>query len=306
MDQLRAVCARIHGNDLVSAECYNLTGGIPDAEGVAICSDISLVPRSAYISYGLRCYAEAPDLSALAAQVARLPISAEKFRIEFLRLSDELPVSKQEAIRLTADALQAYPDLHNPRHRFLVVVQHDRLWFGEILAEGQHEYTRHDDKPYRTSSSLSSRLSRALVNLVSPPARSILDPFCGTDSILLEAQFLGLSVFGSDKNPKMVGMSRRNLLHYGYTGEVLLGDALLCQQTADALVTDLPYGRLLKKDQVGLANIFAHTRHLAPVAVYLAEEDLSALLQQAGYSRVECWQVRKHARMSRFIHRAIR
>ena len=102
----------------------------------------------------------------------------------------------------------------------------------------------------------------------------------------------------------MVGMARRNLRHYRYAGEVLLGNALECQQTADALITDLPYGRLLQADRPGLAAIFAHAIHLAPVAVFLAGEDLTALLHQAGYSQVECWQVRKHVRMSRFIHRA--
>lgn len=304
MDQLRSICARIPGNDLVAAECQNLTGGIPDAEGVSICQDLALVPRSAYITYGLRCYAEASDLPGLVAQVEAMPISADQFRIEFLRLSPHLAVSKQQTIRLTADALHAYPNLDTPQHRFLVVVQHDRLWFGEILVEGQHAYVRHDAKPYRTSSSLPSRLARALVNLVSPPACSILDPFCGTGSILLEAQSLGLAVYGVDKNTKMVGMSRRNLRHYGYAGEVLPGDAQECQQTAGAIVTDLPYGRLLKSNYASLAAIFVHALHLAPVAVYLAEQDLTSLLHQAGYASVEYWKVRKHSRMSRFIHRA--
>lgn len=104
----------------------------------------------------------------------------------------------------------------------------------------------------------------------------------------------------------MVGMSRRNLRYYGYSSDVRLGNALECQQTASALVTDLPYGRLLQADRPGLADIFAHNLHLAPVAVYLADEDLTPLLEQAGYTGVECWQVRKHARMSRFIHRANR
>jgi len=109
-----------------------------------------------------------------------------------------------------------------------------------------------------------------------------------------------------DWNSKMVGMSRRNLRFYGYSAEILLGNALECQQMADALVTDLPYGRLLQADRIGLADIFAHTIHLAPVALYLADEDITPLLQQAGYAKVECWRVRKHANMSRYIHRAER
>jgi hypothetical protein len=33
MDEYRAVCPRILGNELTAAECKNLTGGWPDAEG---------------------------------------------------------------------------------------------------------------------------------------------------------------------------------------------------------------------------------------------------------------------------------
>ncbi len=304
MDELRVVCARLPGNQLVAAECDALTGGIPDAQGVAVCQRLDLLPRAAFLTLGVRCLAEAPALDDLCAQIAALQMDAERFRVETLSLWPINPLPKPQVVLAVANALPAYPDLVNPQHRFLVAAQADRLWFGEILAEPARDYRRHDAKPYRTSSSLSARLARALVNLVSPPAQSILDPFCGTGSILLDAAALGLQPYGSDNNIKMVGMSRRNLAHFGYPAQVELGNAQDCIQTADAVVTDLPYGRQLEQDQAVLRQVLHHTAQLAPQAVYLAQEDITPWLLDAGYARVACYRVRKHRSMSRFVHHA--
>jgi len=306
MDELRAVCARLPGNVLVSAECQALTGGIPDAQGVAVCQRVDRVAQAAFITMGVRCLAEAAGLDELCVQIAELPVDAEDFRVEYLSLWPQAPLPKPQVVLATAEALQAYPDLNHPRHRFVVVAQAHQLWFGEILAQPTRDYRQHDTKPYRTSSSLSARLARALVNLVAPPARTILDPFCGTGSILLEAESLGLQAYGMDHNFKMTGMSRHNLAHFGYPAAVTLGDASQCTQTADALVTDLPYGRLLQQDREGLRRVLGYTIRLAPVAVYLAEEDIRPWLAEAGYARVECYQVRKRAGMNRWVHHAFR
>ena len=298
------VCARLPDNELVAAECAALTGGIPDAQGVAVCRRLDLLPRAAFLTLGVRCLAEATALDDLCAQIAALQVDADRFRVETLSLWPHDPLPKPQVVLPVANALPAYPDLVNPQHRFLVAAQADRLWFGEILVEPLRDYRKHDAKPYRTSSSLSARLARALVNLVAPPAQTILDPFCGTGSILLEAAALGLPAFGSDHNIKMATMSRRNLAHFGYSAQVELGSAQDCSQNVDAIVTDLPYGRQLEQDQASLRQVLHHTAQLAPQAVYLAQEDITPWLIDAGYERVACYRVRKHRSMSRFVHHA--
>lgn len=305
MDELRAICARLAGNELVAAECENLTGGRPGDQGVATCQTLDGVPRSAYILSGIRCIAQGESLAELSRNATGLSLRSDRFQIEVLCLSPCLKISKQEAILALANSIDGSPDLDNPRHRFKVVVQGDGLWFGEVLTGSQHTYRIHDAKPYRTTNSLPSRLARALVNLVSPPASSILDPFCGTGSILLEACAMGMTAYGVDINPKMAGMTLRNLAHYGYQAEVERGDAMDYRQTAEAIVTDLPYGRTMKV--VGWQSLLAilqHAVHLAPLAVYLAEQDISALLLKAGYANVEVFCVSKRAGMKRYVHRA--
>ena len=81
-------------------------------------------------------------------------------------------------------------------------------------------------------------------------------------------------------------------------------DALQCTQTAGAIVTDLPYGRLLEQDRGALRQVLQHTAQLAPQAVYLADEDITPWLHDAGYARVACYRVRKRHTMSRYVHHA--
>jgi tRNA G10 N-methylase Trm11 len=305
VDELRAICIRAPGNDLIAVECENLTGGRPDSQGVADCHKLDLIPRAAFIKLGLRCIAQAETLEELVCQIDVQRLVTDFFRIDLLRLTPYISVPEKEAIIEVANVLIGAPRLKDPDRRFLIVVQEKKLWFGEILASAQRSYRKHDAKPFRTTSSLPSRLARSLVNLVAPPAKVILDPFCGTGSILLEANAIGLAAYGVDSNPKMVGMSRLNLMHFGYPAQVEWGDALDCQRKTDAIVTDLPYGRILKISLGRLSSILKHATQLAPLAIYLAEEDISDLLSQAGYTQIEVFKVRKSRVMQRFVHRAI-
>jgi tRNA (guanine10-N2)-dimethyltransferase len=56
------------------------------------------------------------------------------------------------------------------------------------------------------------RLARILVNLLSlPSGKKVLDPFCGTGTILMEALTLGMSVSGVDSNLERIGGTKKNL-----------------------------------------------------------------------------------------------
>jgi tRNA G10 N-methylase Trm11 len=300
--QLAAICVRLPDNALIAAECTYLTGGRPEADGFAFCQQVEHIPQAAYIRTGLRILAHAATLDDLLIDVAQANFIANEFRIDFLSLSINNRIRTRQSIRALADAIPFYPNLKNPQHRFLLVERDNGLWFGEILTECKHTYRIHADKPYNISSSLPSRISRALVNLVVPQANSLLDPCCGTGSILLEAQSLGLKAYGGDLNKRMVGMARENLAHFGYAARIEHADARNCQQRADALVTNLPYGRFLQANKAVIRAILARGRKLAPVAVYVTEYDIQDWLTFAGYHDVNIYPVPKHDGFVRYVH----
>jgi len=87
------------------------------------------------------------------------------------------------------------------------------------------------------------RMARTLINLTCVQAGGlVLDPFCGTGGILIEAEMLGMRSVGSDFDPLMAAGSRQNVSN----SELLLADATrlpFSHQSFDAVVTDFPYGQ---------------------------------------------------------------
>ncbi len=296
-----AICARVDRHGLIAAECLSLTGGTPDEDGIAACDTIDLVARAAYVQKGLDVIASAASFGELVAAVAEEEFPAEAFRIDVHDPSGRIGRSTQDVATALADVIPYGPNLRQPRHRFIVAARSDRLLFGEVVAETDASYRRHDSKPWTTSSSLDGRFARALVNLV-PTARSVLDPCCGAGSIVLEAASLGLDAYGVDWKPAMVGMTRENIAHFGYAATVVQADSRLHHQVADAIVTDLPYGHAIEADEPTIRAILERGVELAPEAVYVARADITLWLRAAGYIEVEVCTVRKRAGFTRWVH----
>lgn len=60
---------------------------------------------------------------------------------------------------------------------------------------------------------LPPKLAQILINLTNPsPGCLILDPFCGTGVLLQESLLMGLNVYGSDIDERMIEYSRENIL----------------------------------------------------------------------------------------------
>jgi tRNA G10 N-methylase Trm11 len=59
---------------------------------------------------------------------------------------------------------------------------------------------------------LPPKLAQMMINLANPPKEAlVLDPFCGTGVVLQEALLMGLEVFGTDLEPRMIEYSKKNL-----------------------------------------------------------------------------------------------
>jgi tRNA G10 N-methylase Trm11 len=119
------------------------------------------------------------------------------------------------------------------------------------VPEAEGFRARATEKPYVSSGiSLSPRLARLLVNVSGvPKGGTILDPFCGSGTILGEALLRGINCIGIDRNHGRVEQTKKNLswLLSGRAGgpsySVLAGDATnpkrtLGDRTVDAVVSE--------------------------------------------------------------------
>ena len=88
-------------------------------------------------------------------------------------------------------------------------------------------------------------ISRIMVNLARVrEGMFVLDPFSGTGSILVEAAMVGARVLAMDLGIDALLTSRTNLGSYGDYGRADAAYLPIRPRSADAIVTDVPYGRM--------------------------------------------------------------
>ncbi len=155
-------------------------------------------------------------------------------------------------------------DLENPRTSIEFFITGNEVYCGFKIADiekKQFEMRRPMRKPFVKPVSLEPRIARVMVNLTRTKKGRILDPFCGTGGILVEAGLMGMRVFGVDADREMVEGCRRNLEFFGIEGEIREGDArelerLFSRNFFDCIVTAPPYGRLSSTRGSGIEELY--------------------------------------------------
>lgn len=140
-------------------------------------------------------------------------------------------------------------DLSNPQKAFFGVLTDNRFIFGQKIAEiipKSFSERRPRQRPFFHPTAMQAKLARVMVNLAQPKSGDlVLDPFCGTGGLLVEAGLMGCKVVGFDAKPHMLRGGLKNLQHYKIEPEGLaIADARYPPiKKVDCIATDPPYGR---------------------------------------------------------------
>lgn len=125
------------------------------------------------------------------------------------------------------------------------------------------------ERPFFSPISLHPKYARALVNLTGVRrGGTVLDPFCGTGGIVIEAAEMGMRAMASDFDPEMVAGCRENMAFYGlklHDFDTLdVGDIGERFPGTDAVCTDPPYGRSTKTGGEGIDHIYERAGEAVP------------------------------------------
>ena len=128
----------------------------------------------------------------------------------------------------------------------------------------QYDLRKVKERPYFSPISLHPKYARALVNLTElRPGQTLLDPFCGTGGILIEAALLRLRPLGSDLSKEMIEGCGRNMEHFGLTTGKLeaidIGSILDTFGNVDGVATDPPYGRSTSTNKEELGKLYSRS-----------------------------------------------
>ncbi|MGP6293925.1 methyltransferase domain-containing protein [Caldiplasma sukawensis] len=140
-------------------------------------------------------------------------------------------------------------DFKNPD--FILYFYHIKKWYvGLEKLKINYEETKNRSAPKRpffSPVSMDPKFASFLVNLGYFHKNSVLlDPFCGSGGILLEAGLKGYSVIGIDIMKSMTVGASLNLKFYGIRNyKIICNDFFKIEENlmVDGIVTDFPYGR---------------------------------------------------------------
>lgn len=178
----------------------------------------------------------------------------EKGSIAIKYKKRSISVKSQHIIETIANiyTIQRKVDLINPDIEIRVLITDDKVYVGKKIYEinrSKFEMRKVQNRPFFSPISLHPKIARSLVNISQiKKDETLLDPFCGTGGILLEAGLIGAKIIGSDIEEKMIEGCKKtldfyNVLEYKLFESDIGSISEIIKKPIDAIVTDLPYGK---------------------------------------------------------------
>ena len=221
-----------------------------------------------------------------------------------------MDVTVPDLERRIGSIIRGKVSLSNPSREYRAILSGDRCYFGRVIQHvdrSSYDQRRPGSRAFFHPGVMMPRLARALVNIsLVFPGERLLDPFCGTGGIILEASLVGAESTGSDIDPFMVSGSRKNV-----SGAAFVSGDTTClpfrDGSFDAVVTDLPYGQSVSIIAGSLEGLYRDalseiSRVLAPGkrAVVVTHRDISCEAAMVMSIRA-CYIQRVHKSLTRRI-----
>jgi tRNA (guanine10-N2)-dimethyltransferase len=230
------------------------------------------------------CNISEKDISLLIHKWAVNNLPRGSFAIRTRKIGEEIVSLSSSSIEKGAGELivSAYNnvDLETPEHEIVVILagledqflhknESDTLkpviiWGLRKKLPNKKEFESRNpiERPFFKPVSLDARLARLMISLSHKPGwfpKKIIDPFCGTGGIAIEAIIQGIDILASDLDPVMVEGTHKNLVwskgEGGYTVKKCSIDNIVelwGKQEDCSFVFDPPYGRNSWKSDNGL------------------------------------------------------
>ena len=163
-------------------------------------------------------------------------------------------------------------------------------------------------RPYFSPISIHPRIARSMVNLANcSPNDTVLDPFCGTGGILIEAADMGMKAKGIDLLEKMVVNSKGNLEHFRLEGKIKKGDVEESKnQSFEAIVTDPPYGFASSTGGEKISELLQRAMNIFSEAMEKGKRIVMAisnpeLIQTTNFKKIYQFEWYIHKSLTRYI-----
>ena len=245
---------------------------------------------------------------------------SETFAVRVKRFKSEIDTVATER-KAGSLILENYSDikvkLRNPHSLVRLVAFENDVYIAveKIKLNKKHfQDSKPHKRPFFYPGSMSPKLARCMVNLSRvTEGQLLLDPFCGTGGILIEAGLIGCKVVGSDIYWKMKNGTAINLDYYGITDYRTFNldvRELKMYEKVAAVVTDPPYGISTSTGDIEGNDIFREffysiydnmkdDAYLCMASPHYV--DLKPFADEVGFEIVEQYGIKMHRSLTRII-----
>jgi tRNA (guanine10-N2)-dimethyltransferase len=182
-------------------------------------------------------------------------VGDSSYRVRLVNKTEKtIPYTERELANAIASSYKGSIDLEHPDITIDIVVTKDAAHIGLRLWEQKEDFQarRAHLLPAMHPSMMHPAIARALVNISC--ARRIHDPFCGAGGLLIEAGLAGRQASGADIEQSMLVRARQNTHGFKLRPNLRIADATVWLPRAQAIITDMPYGKNTKP--VALSHLF--------------------------------------------------
>lgn len=259
--------------------------------------------RSPFIKLCISVIYTGNSLEDIVHQLVLDKTSWENFKVSYINYGDETLGHKERrkieyeiGQNINGEAEMKDPEL------LLGITKVNGKWILGKYAKNEPDWILHNRKPYSYCNAISSRVSRALVNIAvcNNLKCTVVDPCCGIGTVVMEALSLGFNIKGFEINSLIAANAKANLEYFNYKNVITEGNMHNIEDKFDVSIIDIPYGLFSPttlKEQVDIMNT---ARRISAKMVIVTFENMDEYITSSGFNIVDRCHISK-GKFKRYI-----
>ncbi|MFH2020766.1 MAG: DNA methyltransferase [archaeon] len=199
-------------------------------------------------------------------------------------------------------------NLKNPKSKYEFFFIGNLVIAGRLSSDVDKSYLmrKAHKRPMQHPTSMHPALARVCINLTGLHGGTIIDPFCGSGGILIEAGLMGLRTIGTDIDKNQIMRAKRNIDFFNVRNcRLKEDDATKLKTKADAIVTDLPYGKSSKAGKLSdlYSKFLLNSPNISKNMVIVMPDfvDYKKIIKNSKWKIKSMFKIYVHRSLSRIV-----
>lgn len=230
------------GEREIAQSVFSLLFPLVEFQPFIICNQDYNLDDCVFLHFKVNILAQSPDWQPFLKQIKQL--KCKNWHLNPWPYDKSISYSKRIAITKTiADNLENDGIIKNAEQE-LIWLRHQNNWFLGEISYNPYNYKKRIKKPHNYSYALPTRLCHQIIQITNHlfPIGNIIDPCCGTGTLVIEGLISSREITGIEINPLLAQQARENIIFFQQEPNIIYQDMLTLTHTSSIMILDIPYG----------------------------------------------------------------